>query len=611
MSGKRRKLNYLLAMPRTVQRVGDGYSFPLGIAYVSAALKKAGFNVYALNLNHREGSISDIIKNEIEKNNIDVVATGALSFQYSTVRSVVEAAKRVNRNIVTIVGGGIITSDPETAMKALEYADYGVVGEGELTTCELCGALEGGGDLPEVGGIIYRDGNGYKITEKRKEIADIDSLSWPDYEGFEFQEFILSSPAASGMNKRNTAFMIASRSCPYRCTFCFHTIGNKYRQRSLDAFFEELDYMVSRYKIDFLCLADELLAHDFDRLKEICERMEKYNINWWAQFRVDKITPELMPLLKKAGCSIMSFGLESADNSVLKSMRKGTTVEQIERALKLVYDAGITLEGAFIFGDIEETWETANNTLNWWRDHSEYKINLNLITVFPGSYLYKYACEKGIIEDKVEFLRNGCPQINVSKLTKEEFSKLVRVIMEAPMTLAKVLSMVEVGDIDYESGRVDISGTCTVCQHRSTWDNIKMFSASFLPCKKCGQRYNVILPDELRANVDNNIKKLLEKRGKVAIWGINYHAADLFRNSEILRGENVYPVDISKTKREMDLYGKRIYSPDIIDSENIETVIISIPNYFSEIEGQIKSHHKNVAPPIDICSLVNPSFNFS
>ena len=86
---------------------------------------------------------------------------------------------------------------------------------------------------------------------------------------------------------------------------------------------------------------------------------------------MDDITPELIAILKNGGCKVMSFGLESADNRVLKSMRKGTTVEQIERTLKLVYDSGISFEGAFIFGDIAETRETADNTLKWWHAHSE------------------------------------------------------------------------------------------------------------------------------------------------------------------------------------------------------------------------------------------------
>jgi anaerobic magnesium-protoporphyrin IX monomethyl ester cyclase len=603
-----KELQCLLVMPRIVQRVDDGYSFPLGIAYISASLKNAGYKVATINLNHVEGDICNIIQNEINKHDFDLIATGGLSFQFSTIKNIVEAAKQAKDQIITIVGGGIITSDPEAAMNALEFVDYGVIGEGEITICELLNALNHGSNVSIVDGIIYKNENDLIVTKTRNGISNIDSLPWPDYEGFELGKYLEASPAISGMNRKNTIFMIASRSCPYSCTFCFHTTGKKYRQRSLDEFFKELDFMISRYHIEYICLADELFARDLARVKEFCDRLRKYNIRWWAQFRVDDITPELLETLKGGGCDIMSFGLESADNRILKSMRKGTTVEQIERSLKLVYDAGISMEGAFIFGDIEETWETANNTVNWWRDHSEYKINLNLITVFPGSHLYKYACDNGIIKNRVQFLRDGCPQVNVSKLSDEEFSELIKTIMEAPMSLAKVFSMLEMGSLDIKTGRVDIAGTCTVCGHRNRWDGVKMFSASFLACTGCGQRYNVVLPDELRKNIDDNIIKLQVKYGKVAIWGINYHASDLFKYSEVLSDTNIIPVDISETKRKMDLYGKCIQSPDVITGMDISVVVIAIPNYFMEIAGQIQSAFPHVKKIIDVCSLVDPRF---
>ena len=604
-----KKLNFLLVMPRLVQNIGDGYSFPLGITYISSAMKKAGYNVISLNLNHRKGDVFEILKKEIEENKIDVVATGGLSFQYITVRLVVEAAKRVKQEIITIVGGGLISGDPEPAMEALEYADFGVISEGEITINELCNALEQSRNFSEIDGIIYKSGNSYIMTKPRKEIENIDSIPWPDYQGFEIEEYLRSTPPGiSGLNRQNTVFMLASRSCPYNCTFCFHTSGKKYRQRSLDNFFEELDYMVSRYNIEFICMADELFARDLQRVKEFCERIIKYKIRWWAQFRVDDITPELLHVLKNGGCEVMSFGLESADNRVLKSMRKGTTVEQIERTLKRVYDSGISFEGAFIFGDIEETFETANNTLKWWREHSEYRITLNLITVYPGSFLYKYACEKGIIKDKVQFLKEGCPQINVSKLTDKQMSELIRRLMEAPISMTKTLALAELTRVDYKTGRIGLKGKCTICDQINDWQNIRLFTMNFLPCKKCGQKFNVPLFPELRENIDNNFKKLLKKYQKVAVWGINYHSSDLFKNSDLLRNDNIFPIDISETKRKMDLFGKKIYPSEIIILENIKVVVIAVPVYFTQIAPQIKANQRNVVEVIDICSLIDPGY---
>lgn len=601
---------HLIVMPRLVQNISDGYSFPLGLPYISAVMKKAGHDVSTINLNHRQGNVQEIIEKEIRNKGINIVSTGGLSFQYNSVREVIEAAKKFNPKIKTIVGGGIITGDPIPAMEALEYADYGVVGEGERTIEELCSALEGNKDLKKVNGLIFKDQREFQLTFPREEIKNLDELPWPDYKGFELDKYLECSPSISGINRKNTVFMIASRSCPYQCTFCFHTVGQKYRQRSLDNFFQELDYLVKEYKVDNITLADELFSVNPERVKEFCSRIKPYNINWWAQFRVDQITknPEILPLLKESGCSVMSFGLESADNRILRSMKKYTTIEQAEKALKLVYNSGISLEGAFIFGDVEEDWETANNTLRWWKEHSEYKITLNLITIYPGSGLYKHACNKGLIKDRAKFLKENCPQVNVSKLNDKEISLLVREIVEAPMTLTKSLEVVEAKMIDYKSGRMQVKGKCSVCNQDNSWDNVRMFSSSFLACEKCAQRYNLVLTKEFRENINNNVEKILKEYEKIGVWGINYHTADLFRNSRTLNNDKIYAVEISEIKRKMDLYGKRVYSPEIIESEKIPFVIIPIPAYINEITNRIRTNHKGVKKIVDICELVNPNY---
>ena len=102
-----RKLNYLIVVPRIVNAVGDWYQFPLGIAYISASLKQANFNVFTLNLNNEEGTPDTILCHVISQQNIDVVMTGGLTGQYGAIRTVLAAAKQAKPDVVTIVGGGL------------------------------------------------------------------------------------------------------------------------------------------------------------------------------------------------------------------------------------------------------------------------------------------------------------------------------------------------------------------------------------------------------------------------------------------------------------------------------------------------------------------------
>lgn len=599
----KQKLNFLLVMPRLIQNIGDGYMFPLGITYVSSSMKKAGFNVVTLNLNHREGEVFDILKKIIEENNIQVVATGGLSPQYHLVKSVIESVKQINNNIITVVGGGIITADPETAMEALYFVDFGVIGEGEITMRELANALENGGNFAEIAGLIFKDGSVLKKTNPRQDIEDIGAIPWPDYQGFDIEKN-LDGPAAEfgGLNKKRAICMLGSRSCPFNCTFCCHTLGEKYRERPLDDFFAELDYLVSRYNIEYIFMSDELFASDSVRLKEFCSRMKKYNISWYASFRINAVELELLPIMKDGGLDVMFFGLESADNRVLKSMRKNITVEQIESTLKTVYKSGITFYGCFIFGDIEETIETAHNTLKWWREHSEYHIHLTLIKTFPGSYIYKYACQRGIIKNPIQYLKDGCPQVNVSKLSDKEFSEIVQYTSESSK-LSEPLNSIELLDLDPQIGRETISGVCSKCSQKNIWENVKLFAINYIYCNYCGQKYDIPYPIQLRENIDKNISILLEKYGKVAVWGMTFPVVNLFEQSKTLCGPNIFPIDISENKRWMDKVNKAIYAPVILNQENIQAVVIAVPSYGGQILCQIKENHPQVAEIIDICRL--------
>lgn len=600
-----KKLNYLLVMPRIVNKVGDGYSFPLGLPYVSAAMKAAGLNVITYNLNHHEGAIEDLVKEQIEKNNIDVFFTGGLSFQYYPLRQLTEAVRVFKPHMPIFVGGGVITGDPETSMRALAAADVGIIGEGEITNVELCKALERGNSLEEIEGVIIRKEDDIFVeTPPRKEIADIDALQWPDYDGFELEKSFESNPGVSGMNSERSIFMLGSRSCPYQCSFCFHTVGKKYRQRSLDSFFEELDYNIKKYRVSYICIADELFSYNNERVIEFCNRIKPYHIEWWAQFRVDSMEPDLMRLVRESGCRMMSFGLESADNDVLKSMGKNITIQQIDRTLKAVYEEGIPFDGAFIFGDEAESYQTAMNTLNYWEEHSDYKINLNTITVFPGCRLYRNAKKKGLIKDPVRYLQDGCPQFNNTHMNMQEYADVIKRIVDYPFKKTALLEDAKLVSVDYKRARVTVKSQCKKCGVESEWDNIKLFATNFLDCKCCGQKYNILIPKKLLSQLGKNIGQLCQQYGKIVIWGCNYHTMRIFETIPELQNERVYPVDVSEIKQELMLGGRKVQSADIIKEEGITCVVIAIPAYFNQIELQIKYQYPEVEKVIDICDLL-------
>ncbi|MBR3078270.1 MAG: cobalamin-dependent protein [Prevotella sp.] len=426
----KRRINILLVIPRYKVYGSSGhYVMPMGILYVSAFLKqKRVCMVHTLNLNHVAGDEYHALADFCHTNDIQVIGVGGLSGEYQDLARIVRYARSINPQMFIIVGGGIMTADPEVTMQAFDDADCGIIGEGEQTSLELLQALSDDKSLTTIKGIIFRKNGILERTPPRSEIMDLDSLPFPDYEGFNYQTYLEQNPDLSDEGKKySQVSVIGGRSCKYNCTFCFHPSGTKYRQRSLDSIFSEIDYLVSHYDISYIALREELFATDNERVRAFCQRMEKYNVDWSIQLRIDSIDQELVDILKITRCRYVFVGVESANDKVLKSMRKGITRCQIERALEMLRTAGLKSRSGVIFGDSEETYDAARSTLQWYlQNRKRYQLFADMIISFPGSVLYKRACKSGIIPDPVQFLKDGCPVVNVSKMNDEDFKRLIK-----------------------------------------------------------------------------------------------------------------------------------------------------------------------------------------
>lgn len=425
-----KKFNYLIVMPSQAD-MRSQYYFPIGIGIVSSCLKASGRTVFTLNLTYKENP-QELLRKTIIDNNIEVVVTGGLSGEYAQMREIIDIAKDVSNEIITIVGGGIVTADPKTTMRAFEKADYGIIGEGEITINALAYALETGADAACVEGVIVKCGMEYAIAPKRDEIMYLDCLPFPDYEGFGYAEMFERKYSGTAQVSDYGMPLAASRSCPYKCTFCFHSSGEKYRRRSLDNVFKEIDWVKSKFSFEHIHIADELFGNDLSWVSEFCIRIKPYGITYLINTRLDRISsqPQILDMLKESGCTNILFGVEHVSETILKSMRKKTSPELIEPVFDECLKRGIMPRAQIIFGDLEETPETVREALEWWRRHRKYSINLAFIIVFPGSHIYKVACERGIIKNPVKYLQDGCPMINITKMCDTEWTRIKEEIIQ-------------------------------------------------------------------------------------------------------------------------------------------------------------------------------------
>lgn len=574
-------MNYLIVMSKGSSRgeTTNSVIFPMGTAYVSAYLKSKNHSVFTANLEYANGCTQDAIARLIQQHDIDAICIGGLSRDYPKILEVVTSAKTVKPSILTIVGGGIISADPEPAMSAIG-ADIGIIGEGELTISELATALDEGNSYENIPGIIYRKGDELITNSARDEIDDLDSLPFPDLEGFDYARYVKDTGGG---------LIVGSRSCTHKCTYCFHPSGHVYRQRSLDNIFQELDYQYTKFGVRSFGFSDELFASKKSRVKDFCERIKKYNVSWAVGLRVRNVDLEMLKLMKDSGCATICYGLESADETVLLSMRKNITVEHIKNALDLTYEAAINVDCQFIFGDIMETPNSVEKTLAFWRkENQRTQINLNMIIAYPGTFLYKYACDTGIIADRVQFLKDGCPLVNVSKLTNEEYQALFSRTEELKLhshTLAKTIEILEIND----PGDCSVEATCRRCDHRFSHALPFWFKAA-VNCPNCNLN-NEIEPISAAEISVSHFTRNLPASGEIVIWGaggIYYKLSELF---PFFRETRFSLVDSDRKKHGLSICGHTVEDPRTILTKSAGTVLVTAVSRLQDICSDIIANY--------------------
>lgn len=559
-----KRIQYLFVMPRFVMQDDVMHLIPYGFCLVSSALKASGRDVFTLNLNYKADPY-DVLQQMITNNTIDVVFTGGLSGQYTMIKEILDMAKSIKPSIITCVGGGIITADPVAAMEALETADYGIIGEGEIAVNAFAYELENNGNIGKLGGIVARDGS---IGPPLPEIQDLDVLPFPDYDGFEYNLLLRGGlKVASNFYHEYNLNIATSRSCPYNCTFCFHSSGKKYRRRSIGSICSEIDWILRNYpSIKSIYFVDEQFIEDIEFLKALTDYVKKRNLRYVCLTRVDYISKEKLQILKDSGCSMVGYGVESADNRILKSMRKNITVEQINQAFDLALEVGLEARGNLIFGDPEETPESINTSLDWWKKHPEYKIVINWINTFPGSHLYQVACERGVITDRAKYLKDNKMQINLTKMPDDMYWDMVKRV-----ALFQTLST---NDVDVNFDEMDC------------------------------------ITEMLRKKLE-----ILSEQCCIAIWPVRYEVVAMLNeiSPKFVASKNVFFVNINPADSfvsSCESFGKKVHTPDdIFSNASVDIVLYAIGNkanreIYNQISQSINQSYSSVKRLLKITELL-------
>lgn len=233
---------------------------------------------------------------------------------------------------------------------------------------------------------------------------------------------------------------------------------------------------------------------------------------------------------------------------------------------------------------------------------------LHLIVVYPGSELYRYACQKGIIKNRAEFIRDGCPFINISKLSEKEYRQmLVDISMETKSS--EHLENVKVEYIG--AGKVQIEADCPKCHEKNQWRGMDTFrNLGLLRCR-CNNSIFVVASNYVDSKIIE--KNFLQfQNEKVGLWP-TISAIQCLREKipQLIDGDNVFFIDISNMKNEMSYKGKNINLPAIINDEDITTIFLTSTSPFlvTDILQMIKRDFKNVTKVLFIGDLADSNFD--
>ena len=413
--------------------------FPQGLAYIATALRNAGHNVVIYNqdqYHYPEAHLTDYLT----RNHFDVVGLGVIAgyYQYQKLLKISEAINRVPNRPLYILGGHEPSPEPEYFLKKTN-ADVIVIGEGDITVVNLLDALENRKDLSSVNGIAYLDGRRLVRTEHQALIKDIDSIPLPAWDLFPTDYYALIRGPHAKNNER--AFpVLSAQGCPFKCNFCYR-MDEGFRARSPESIIEEIQILKKDHEISYIRFTDELLMSSPRRTIVLCEAFIQadLNIKWSCNGRLNHATPEILKIMKRAGCVFINYGIESFDDNMLRVMNKKLTTDQIIRGTEATLAEGISPGLNIIFGNIGETAEILQKGVEFllkYDDHSRVRT-IRPVTPYPGCDLYYYAIEKGLLKDCADFYENkhinsDLLSVNFTELSDDEFHKL---LFEANKTL--------------------------------------------------------------------------------------------------------------------------------------------------------------------------------
>jgi anaerobic magnesium-protoporphyrin IX monomethyl ester cyclase len=395
---------------------------PLGVLYIGALLRQHGIDVDVIDADIDGLTIGEMV-DRILATSPDLVGFSLMTPQLIPALQTSVRLKAARPDLAIVFGGAHVDSTHEDVFSMADCFDFAIYGEGEFALLEAIQRMDRPGStnladrLAGVGNVIFRDGDRVIRNPSRPFLAHLDELPSVDYDMVDIRKYVI--PTMAG---KYVISMMLSRGCPFKCTFCDApiTMGKKLRFWSMDRIIRDIRDLVEKYDCHNFVFKDSTFTANKKWADQFCDAVldSKLDIKWRCNTRVNLVPPPLLEKMKRAGCYVINFGVESGDPKILKTIEKETKIEDVYDAHRRCRTLGIRTYATFLIGNPGETEKTVKRTIDVSTGIRPNLAMFFVATAYPGTPLYDQSVAQGIVEPRWWATQDWDPRRNSAFQTR-------------------------------------------------------------------------------------------------------------------------------------------------------------------------------------------------
>lgn len=377
---------------------------PLGLASIAAWLDVKGMETAIVDC-YAHPETDSVIGEFLGRERPAFIGFSCTTSSFHDGVRIAEAAKEMLPGIRTVFGGPHVSALKEQVLKDFPAVDFVCVGEGEETLAELMAILaEDPEAIAGVSGIVHRSKEGIRFNGYRKTTLELDDLPFPAYEKLAGYPEAYSLPIFNYPKAPSTS-CISSRGCPYACSYCDRSVFRKsFRYNSAEYLHGHLQYLRDRFGIRHVNFYDDQFTFNRKRVEAFTDLLveKPLGMTFNCAVRAEHIDLPLLVRMRRAGCWMVSLGIETGDEKLLAQHRQNADLAMVEEKIRLIKRAGIRVKGLLMMGLPGESEASIRRSMDYVFSLPIDDFNLAKFTPFPGSPVYEGIEKRGRFEERWE-----------------------------------------------------------------------------------------------------------------------------------------------------------------------------------------------------------------